>query len=40
MTVLWLVCGLFYGSIRDCFGTFFMVVLWLVCGLFYSSIGD
>ena len=30
MVVLWLVCGLSYGLIGDCF----VPVLWLVCGLF------
>ena len=36
MAVLWLVCGLFYDSIRDCFRTLFVAVLWLVCGLFMA----
>ena len=34
MVVLWLSCGLFYGLIRGCFGTPFVVVLWLFCGMF------
>ena len=33
MAVLRLVCGLFYGSIRDYFGTLFMVSLWAVLWL-------
>ena len=36
MIVSWLVCGLFYGLIGDCFETVLCLVLWLVCGLFYD----
>ena len=32
--VSWLVCGMFYGLIGDCFGVVLCPVLWLVCGLF------